>query len=372
MRWSLRRGAHKGVVSGSLAPIGFSKLQAQPVEMVHVAEGPPKDFSFYVEQFGHEEGEAQIQLFRAEGMRQARPALLEAAEQTIAARSQELAIDTAQERLKSQQELLKAAEKVFPPYRRRVGSDLPRYLFTWFVLLGGDVAAITMASVLFGDYLQLSALQALAVGIAALAAGMLGGDLRRVSDANRRKKTDLTEDEKLFAPFFAGVDLRLDLIKWIVLSGLLLIPLIGGGVLALRASLDGLTGGAIYACFSMAVACGSWFNSWAHVDEGTEKLEHYRRSVTEAESHLREVASGGPASIHARRSAEAQSVESEYAARGEAARLAYGAAVLRFLSENPHIAGHGRARSVGSVNTNGTSRLTQLSPFDGSAGEVKK
>jgi prophage antirepressor-like protein len=307
-------------------------------------------------------GDTQEHLFTAEGTQLAREAKKAAAAHEEAAVSQRLLIESARVALAEAISLERLARRVIGPYKR--ARSYARYMLFLYALWFGDVAAITGAAILMGERVDLAAMLAVAVGTAAQCSGTLGGDLRRFSDARRRAKDELTEEEATIASFFQPP--RCDLLRWLVFGGLLLVALVTTGVASLRSAIDGPIAGAIYGTFAAAVALGSWFNGWAYADEASDLLAYHASSVREARERLVAISAGGPVAELAAAQAEADSIAAEHEARGAAARAHLVSEADAYLLRHPEIAGHGYRRQGSGDNGHGA--VHEVVPYTKASG----
>ncbi|PTL73209.1 hypothetical protein C1I63_10355 [Rathayibacter caricis DSM 15933] len=240
---------------------------------------------------------------------------------------------------------LTAARQALSPFVRRKPHGGRWYVGCWFGFVGGDVAGIAGAAIYFGEIPELAVIQAVSVGIAAVSAGSVGGDLRDLRLAARRVKDteELSPDLQPFAHLFTGVD-----------PGVRFVRLAGGvagcvaaaitiGIFGLRSSIEGPLAGLIYGGFALAVAAGSFLNAWAYSDEVDDLLGSFEKRYEKELQRSARLSSARPLVRHAEHARRAESLRTEHAERGKAAVFSYAALKARILRRNPGVVGHGHA-----------------------------
>ncbi|MER6121384.1 hypothetical protein ABT173_01525 [Streptomyces sp. NPDC001795] len=311
-----------------------------PVDQVRYTRGP--DDPTHMDEYYRHLGEQQRQEHRAAGMEKASPFHAESAQLDHAGGAQRTTTAQCQKKMEADLDLLGRARSVLAPYLVRPPRDGIRYTLVILLLLGGDAAGIAGASVSFGESVWLAVALALAVGIAAITTGCAGALVKHAKEARRREKATLTDAEAGFADMFSGADDGWP-VRCVLLGCLGTVLLIGIGIGTLRMIADGDAAGLVYGALSVAIATGSWWNSYTHADEVADKLDHLEAVVRRDVRALKKVSRGGPAArqAHAESAAASHRETSEY--RGLAAQEYMAAAAARNRAANPQIVGHGRA-----------------------------
>lgn len=205
---------------------------------------------------------------------------------------------------------------------RRRPKDSRRYQWTRIGLLGADTGAVLGALIYVGEVPVLALGTALAVGLSAVTAGMLGSDVRELKLARDRRA--LVEAEQIagalparYPRLFGTPSKDRDTYGQAMLWGLVVVISIAVGVFALRAAIEGLVG-VVFAGFAMAVALASFISSWAHGDDVADLLEVYAQRVARAKAeYLLHLMAPEPSAEAAWR-ATTESIQAEHAAIGQA------------------------------------------------------
>ena len=332
-----------------------------PLRLVDEVRALPKpDIYLHAEKKFDELADEQLRLFEAEGFKHSEPYAAEAAALKPAADAQQKRIDQATTELKEANDRNETAQQALKARVTREGSDKFRYWAVIVLLLGGDIAGISNASISLGDIPWLAVIQALAVAVAMITVGTLGAELK-ISRLRRQRQKDpkeWTDEEKAFATHFTGADTGELIVKYVVIGGLVSVVMVGIGILSLRSATDGTGVGIVYGFLATAVALGSWANSYTHADDAAVTLESCERDVVRAAKRQRQEAEGGPLELYGRCIALVTSIKAEYAARGLAAKQRELAAKQKMLEVNPGVAGHGvrQASAGGSGKRSSTAR----------------
>lgn len=243
------------------------------------------------------------------------------------------------------QEALLVAESALRPFLRREPHGKAWYTARLVALVIGDTAGITGAAVLMGEIPELAVVQAIAAGVAAVTAGVIGGDLKDLRLAAKRQLPEEQIKGELvrFAHLFRGVDSgahRVKLMAWIsVMIGIL----IALGIFALRTSVEGSLSGLVFGCLAAAVAAASFLNSWAAADEVADLLDGYRNEFDRATKRHRRFSLDPSIRAFGKANESARSITVEFDARGAAAAKSFEAMKYGVLRRNPGVAGHGEA-----------------------------
>ncbi|PPG90708.1 hypothetical protein C5C00_01660 [Rathayibacter rathayi] len=240
---------------------------------------------------------------------------------------------------------LTAARQALAPFVRRKPHAGRWYVGCWFGFIGGDVAGIAGAAIYFGEIPELAIIQAVSVGLAAVSAGSVGSDLRDLRLAARREmdKEDLSPDLRPFSHLFTGVDPGARFVKVAVGIAGGVAAAITIGIFSLRSSIEGPLAGLIYGGFALAVAAGSFLNTWTYSDEVDDLLSSFEQRYEKELRRSARLSSVWVLVQHTEHSRRAESLRSEHAERGKAAVSSYAALKARILRRNPGVVGHGRA-----------------------------
>lgn len=233
-------------------------------------------------------------------------------------------------------------------FRRREPGAKKWYLIRWAGLLGGDVAGQAGAALSYGEHPVTAIPQAVATGLAALTAGMVGGELRTLRDAERRHREadDLPEHLAPWAHLFGSPDLGRRL-AWIAICiGTVAALVIAGGIFWLRALIEGTGGGAVYGLLALGIALASAVNAYFYADEVADQIDAAQEDYGRELARTQKLSTHPELVRHASSRAEAASIRAEHQARGRAAATHLSALKWRVLGNNPGIAGHGTSRGA--------------------------
>ncbi|AND17208.1 hypothetical protein [Rathayibacter tritici] len=240
---------------------------------------------------------------------------------------------------------LTTARQALAPFVRRKPHAGQWYVGCWFGFVGGDVAGIAGAAIYFGEIPELAVIQAVSVGLAAVSAGSVGGDLRDLRLAARREKDAeaLSLDLKPYSHLFTGIDPGARFVKLAGGMAGCVAAAITIGIFGLRSSIEGPLAGLIYGGFALAVAAGSFLNAWAYSDEVADLLGSFEQRYEKELKRAARLSSARSLVQHAEHERRAQSLRDEHRERGKAAVFSYAALKARILRRNPGVVGHGRA-----------------------------
>jgi hypothetical protein len=243
------------------------------------------------------------------------------------------------------QEALLSAETALHPFMRREPHGKAWYNARLAALVVGDIAGITGAAVYLGEIPALALIQAIAAGVAAVTAGVVGGDLKDLRLAAKRQLPDnqITGELKPFAHLFRGVDSGAHRVRAAVGVSVTIGLLIAVGIFSLRTSVEGSLSGLVFGCLAAAVAAASFLNSWAASDEVTDLLDSYRCEFERAVKRHTRFSLNTSIITHAEAAETARSVVAEHASRGKAAAKSFEAMKFGVLRRNPGVVGHGEA-----------------------------
>ncbi|WP_230671730.1 hypothetical protein [Rathayibacter sp. Leaf248] len=299
----------------------------------------------YVEEEYDELGSAQVPSWAASGGEASRADAVRAAGLEYPAAKARALAESNDSVLDESRNQLTMARRALAPFVRRKPHAGRWYVACWFGFVGGDVAGIAGAAIYFGEIPELAVIQAVSVGLAAVSAGSVGGDVRDLRLAARRQKEpgDLSPELESFVHLFSGVDPGARFVKIAAGVAVCVASAITVGIFGLRSSIEGPLAGLIYGGFALAVAAGSFLNAWAYSDEVDDLLGafelRYERELrrTKRLSHCQSLMR------HAERTKAAESIRAEHTERGKAATFSYAALKARILRRNPGVVGHGRS-----------------------------
>jgi hypothetical protein len=235
--------------------------------------------------------------------------------------------------------------KALAPFAFRAPDAKRWYWVRMAALYGGDVGTCTGALVLLGELPIMAFALALSVAAAAVIAGLVGSDIKRVRLARERQMAPESVPAHLleWSHLFWGVDAGRAQVRVMVKVAATAIVCLLVGVLALRWSLDGPLAGVSFGCFAAAISLGSVWNSYTYTDSCAEMIDAAERDYDKLARKAAKVASSSAIRQRAGAVAGSNSIEVEHAARGQAARAAIMAAKFAGYSRQPHIVGHGPA-----------------------------
>lgn len=229
------------------------------------------------------------------------------------------------------------------PFRHREPGAKKWYLARWALLLGGDVAGQVGAALSYGESPWTAVPQALATGMAALTAGMVGTELRQLRDTQRRSQDEDELPETLvpWAHLFREPDLGQALARLVIWIGLGAGLGVAGGIFMLRMIIEGPGAGLVYGLLAIGITLASAVNSYFYADEIADQIDAANTSYRTELKLANELANGPSVIRHASASAEAELTGREHQARGRAADKRMQALKWRVLGNNPEVAGHG-------------------------------
>lgn len=318
-----------------LQPVDEARLVARPAEVTKTwAEA---EYDAYASE--------QPALWEADGLEAARSAATTAAGANVGATELQRQLEGHQSLVDSSRDRHEAAERVLSPFRRREPGAKGWYLTRWGCLLGGDVAGQAGAALAYGEPYVTAMPQALATGMAAVTAGMVGADVRdkHLAVKRQREPDELPEELQPWAHLFTttlesggGTTMALGAAAS---AGLL----VSAGIFALRASIDGVLPGLVYGCLSLAIVLASFINAYFYADEIADQIDTAKKTYEKHAKHTVGLAAHPTIRDHERAANEAESITSEHARRGEAAANRFAALKWRALRNNPGVVGHGPA-----------------------------
>lgn len=334
-------------------------IDLQRIDEATAVARPREVETFYVEAELDELGKAQPTAWRAKGDAASRVDEISARAAEAAADDQTEILDIDKELTKDSANNLRQVRRALGPYARRTRKDKTLYYVMTAGLVGGDIAGITGAAISLGELPVLAGAQGIAAGFAALSAGVMGGELRDIRDARRRKKdlapladkptSELTPTEQAqlaYAHEFAGADPGEGVARLVFCAGLSITMLVATSIFGLRASVNGPMVGLVYGALAAAIALASAMNGYAYANSASDLIQSHLNTYLKDRERLIASSRGGPRAEHARSAAAAKSIRAEHERLGEAARQKLASLKYRVLRSNPSVAGHGMAQGV--------------------------
>ena len=235
-----------------------------------------------------------------------------------------------------------AARVLMPHVRREPGAKL-RYWLCWPILWLGDTAGVWSAAVTNGDIVYIAFGQALAAGLAAVCAGLVGSELKdlRMAHARKRDAESLSEDELRYRRLFTGTDEGVGIVKLVGLLSLTVVALLAVGIFALRSGIEGSLSGLVFGLFAAATAIGSGLLGYSAADEVADLLGALAKRARRAEKRYLTLAAVSPPRMRAEAEEAARSIHAEYQLRGQAAGKRVESLGWRVQRRNPQVLGHG-------------------------------
>ncbi|MCA1705337.1 MAG: hypothetical protein LC808_19600, partial [Actinobacteria bacterium] len=203
--------------------------------------------------------EEQELIWPAEGEREARPFQVRARGLDSAGAATEFLLGESETEVRQAHADYQHAARVLTPYVRREPGAKLRYWLCWPLLILGDMAGVWSAAVVLGDIPEIAFWQALASGLAAGCAGLVGSELKdmRMAWARRRDLETLSDDERRYQRLFSGSDGGVGLVKLIGLLSITVVALLAVGIFALRSGIEGGLSGVTFGLLAAATAMGS-------------------------------------------------------------------------------------------------------------------
>ncbi|MGW0821949.1 hypothetical protein [Streptomyces sp. NPDC002845] len=236
------------------------------------------------------------------------------------------------------------AARVLSPYTRREPGGKLRYWACWLVLVLGDMAGVWASAVSWGDVPYIAFGQALASGVAAGCAGLVGLEVKylRMAKMRQRDPDSLSEDERRYIRLFSGdTDKGLGLVGLVGVVSLGVVLLVAFGIFTLRDSVEGGAAGVTFGCLGAATALASYLLAFSAGDEVSDLVYAKEKRARRAEARYQRLASSSAVRQRAEAEEAARSVQTESVLRGQAAAWRMEALNWRVQRQNPQILGHG-------------------------------
>jgi hypothetical protein len=277
----------------------------------------------------------------ATGEEAARPSTVGAAELDAAKSGDERIVGTHTPLLEHAAQQVIAAEAALAPFRRRAGGKAIHYLIK-IALVFGDAVGVTLLSVNLGDIPALSGLMAVSAATAAVTAGLVGSEFRRMQSAEQRARQPeaLTPAQQPYAHLFSGVQSG-KIVRIMACAAATAAALIAVAIFAGRAEVEGALVGGLYGGIALAVALASFVESYMFADDIADHLASLSKTYDREVKRHRQLSGAQAMRQHLGLSAQAKSISREHELRGKAAQDHVRATKFGVLRSNPGVAGHG-------------------------------
>lgn len=317
----------------SLTPVDEASAQPRPLGLGRT----------YAEEEFRALGEQQTLLWPADGERATRSHRVR--EHGLAALVAETSFLLVESRRAVQQVLAdhQHAVRTLSPYVRRGPGAKWRYGLGWPLLVAGDTAGVWSAAVIHGDLPSAAFGQALAAGLSAACAGLLGSELKDSQSATQRQREPetLTDDERRYSWLFSGRRGGRAIVRLIGFVSVLVAALVAVGIGTLRSSVEGSAAGLTFGLLAGATALASGLLGYSAADQVADLLAASAKRARRVEQHHLRLAASLPARQRAEAGEAARSLQAEYQLRGQAASKRMESLAWRTQWRNPQVVGHG-------------------------------
>jgi hypothetical protein len=297
----------------------------------------------YAEGEYHALADEQEHAWPAEGEREARSSQVRARGLDPAAAATEFLLAENRKDVQQAHADHQHAVRVLAPYVRREPWAKLRYWLCWPVLWFGDTAGVWSAAITHGDLPSAAFGQALAAGLAAACAGLVGSEIKdiRMAAGRRRDPESLTTDEQRYSRLFAGEDQGVGIVKLVAFLSVMVAALVAVGISTLRSGIEGSSAGLTFGLLAVATALASALLGYSAADEVADQLATAAKRVRRAEKRHVQLATASPPKMRAEADETARSIKAEYALRGRAASKRVESLAMRVMRRNPQVLGHG-------------------------------
>lgn len=316
-----------------LLPVDEARLQPRPTGVGRT----------YAEEEFHALADEQELLWSADGERAARSQGTDVrARQVEAAAIDFLLVEQKKAVQQAQVDHQHAVSTLAAFVRREPGAKW-RYWLGWLILLLGDTAGVWSAAITYGELPSAAFGQALAAGLAAACAGLIGAEVKdmRMAAQRRRDVEALTDDERRYWRLFDGHRGGQGVVKLVALLSLTVVALVAIGIGALRSSVEGTSAGLTFGLLAAATALASALLGYSAADEVSDLLAASAKRVRRAERRHLELATSPAVKLRAEAEETARSLHVEYQLRGQAAGKRMESLAWRTQWQNPQVVGHG-------------------------------
>ncbi|WP_433194325.1 hypothetical protein ACQP1G_37050 [Nocardia sp. CA-107356] len=319
-----------------------------PVGEANAVVRPTSVSDTYLETEYDQLGVEQLREHAAAGEQAARKSAVRATGLDIAREARRKLIEANEQLVTIAGDHYSNVKKLLGPFASRKAGSGMRYLIFLVAFLCGDSVGLLGAFIQYGEIPMLAACQAVSAGAATVTAGMVGAEAKNVKLAAERQLDPDALSEEL-APYRALLVGPLAARKFVMAAtavATLIALAVAVGICALRSSIEGQTSGFVFGGLAIAIACGSWVNSYLHADAVADKVElAYKDYRRELRAHGWRSRSWRFA--RSERAAErARLIRQQHEMHGEAANAKVMAAKHRAMQQSPDVIGHGPAASA--------------------------
>ncbi len=285
----------------------------------------------------------QDPLWAASGTEESRDSVVEAAGLTPAASAAERMLTGHIPVLAAAETRLVDTTEALTAFRRRPPKSKVWHYCAKGGFLVGDVAGIAGASIMMGEIPVLAFTMSFSAAIATVVAGLTGAEVRDLRSSVRRQREveSLTEKQVPFQHLFTGIDDGKKYVRALIGVSVTVGSIIACSIFALRYSLEGPLVGLVYGGIAGAIAAASFIESYMYADEIADQIDNAQNDYDKELARHTKLAGSEPWKQHATRAADAESVQSEHASRGEAAQHRVRSLKFGILRRNPGVVGHG-------------------------------
>lgn len=309
----------------------------EPVGAMIRADGPTYDVNREYDAIGLE----QRTIWRADGWKASRP--MHVKNEAVAPHASTVRdlMDPAWDRVRATGEAYDQMRTRLLPFAPRRAFETRRYLISWLALILGDIAGIFGAALSYGEVPFNAFGQAVASSFAAVTAGLVGADVKNAHIAKAIQSNGPDDEESakfglLGVPSTDPATYGLVLRMAAAVSAALVV-----GIFALRMTIEGVTGGLVFAGLSFAVAGASFINAWVHANPAADLLDAYEAAHETAKAEYMALGAHPVLATEAAAAAEASLIEAEHEIRGRAAEQHVEALKWGIIRRHPQIFGHG-------------------------------
>lgn len=285
----------------------------------------------------------QVSIWEANGLKAAKGAHAAAASASPLADGVRVVQDVARRRIDETAAAWSEASRRLHGHAPVTRAETLRYWVTLILVITADIASVAGSGVALGELPGVAFLQALGAGTAAATSGLIGGELRKRQMAHLygSDRSMAPDDSAAFKVFGLDPD---DLALRVAMVVVVAITL---SVFLMR-TVQGPAAAMGFALLALGSASCSFLNSWVHCKPAAEILDGHRQSHEIAQAEYLALAGHEAVAREGAALSEANSIEAEHAARGEAARQHILAKLWAVFRRHPWIFGHG-VRSVPST-----------------------
>jgi len=362
---------------GTTRPERPPKPEAAAFELAQIAEGtnlqrvddvgaaPQPDLvpRLWVEDEWDALEDEQEPQWDATGIEESRPPEVKAAGLTPAMEGDKRIVDSHSPLLAHAANRYEETQDALASFRRRTGGKLMHYGIKT-ALVFGDAVGITLVGINLGDYPVLAGLMAVSGATAAVTSGLVGAEVRNIQEADRRasQAEHLTDEQKRrWGHLFTGGASITRITKLVCGVSASAALLISTAIFAGRAELEGGLVGIMYGGIALAVALGSFIESYSHADEIADAIDGAAHAYEAEVSRHQRFSGAKDWQEQLEQSTLASSITREHGKRGAAAQDRVRSLKWGILRRNPGVAGHGplapQAMPVGRTDRRGGEAL---------------